>query len=140
MSSAYSLLVRRWCGLVPVGVLTVSTVVGVLVGLHLSHGTSPRDIADRLGCTHVHDVRPQPEMNGVSCEHRGSEVLVLRLDPGGYSFSGGTLPPAMVIAPEAAGDLVVECQDGAVCAVIQDALGGELVGGSTQFGLSLRID
>ena len=124
----------------PVGLLTVGTVASVLIGLHLSHSRSPRDVAARLGCSHVRDGRPMPGMEGVSCEYRGATVLVLHLAKGGYFFTADSLPPGLLLGPAGQGDRIVECQRRAACVSIQHDLGGDLDPGPHTFGVSLSVE
>jgi hypothetical protein len=130
---------RRFVGLVPVLLLSISAAVSAVIGLTVSHGASTSSIADQLGCHEARSSHPQAGVEQETCSFHGHTIVILTLSKGRHALYPPLLLDNFIVGPSGVVKAwVVGCHRRDDCVTIKRQLGGDLSSGWV-LGLSLVV-
>jgi hypothetical protein len=127
-------LVQRFMGIGPVLLLSSAGVISAVIGLNLSHDSSPPGVADVLGCRHISSGVSATGVRQEICSYHGDRIVI-------WSFSRGSnvvYPVSWMESGVEGPTWIVGCGHGADCLGIRGRLGGRLLGGAW-LGSSVEI-
>jgi hypothetical protein len=115
---------QRYLGLGPVLLLSLAGVISAVIGLNLSHESSPLGVADELGCQHISSGTSATGVDQEICSYHGHRISI-------WSFSRGSnvVHPSNWMENGVEGPTwIVGCENTEDCVAIRGRLGGQLLG------------